>query len=64
MKKWFALALALVTMMMGSLALAEEVPAADPAQDAAALEELKAEGQLIQVRALNSIFLPIGRTSS
>ena len=33
MKKWFALALALVTMMMGSLALAEEVPAADPAQD-------------------------------
>ena len=48
MKKWFALALALVTMMMGSLALAEEVPAADPAQDAAALEELKAEGQLIQ----------------
>lgn len=47
-EKWFALALALVTMMMGSLALAEEVPAADPAQDAAALEELKAEGQLIQ----------------
>ena len=48
MKKWFALVLALVTMMMGSLALAEEVPAADAAQDAAALEELKAEGQLIQ----------------
>ena len=48
MKKWFALALALVTMMMGSLALAEEVPAADATQDAAALEELKAEGQLIQ----------------
>ena len=44
MKKWFALALALVTMMMGSLALAEEVPAADPAQDAAALEEGIASG--------------------
>ena len=48
MKKWIALALALVTMTFGSLAMAEEVPAADAAQDAAALEELKAEGQLIQ----------------
>lgn len=48
MKKWFALALALVTMMLGSLAMAEEVPAADAAQDAAALEALKAEGQQIQ----------------
>lgn len=48
MKKWIALALALVTVAFGSLAMAEEVPAADAAQDAAALEELKAEGQLIQ----------------
>ena len=42
MKKWFALALAMVTMMLGSLARAEEVTAAVPAQDAAAMEELKA----------------------
>ena len=58
MKKWFALALALVTMMMGSLALAEEVPAADPAQDAAALEELKAEDNHI-IRSWSAAGLPV-----
>ena len=48
MKKWIALVLALAAMTFGSLAMAEEVPAADAAQDAAALEELRAEGQLVQ----------------